>query len=65
MIQAQTLSGKVTDTDGQPVAFANIYFLNSTLSAVADVNGQYQLDVASGTFTLQLILIPDGSMPKW
>ncbi|MFZ1524694.1 MAG: carboxypeptidase-like regulatory domain-containing protein, partial [Saprospiraceae bacterium] len=53
LIQAQTLSGKVTDTDGQPVAFANIYFLNSTLSAVADVNGQYQLDVASGTFTLQ------------
>lgn len=53
MIQAQTLIGKVMDTAGQGVAFANIYFLNSTLSAVADENGQYQLDIASGTYTLQ------------
>lgn len=53
LIQAQTLSGKVTDTDGQPVPFANIYFLNSTVYAVADVNGQYQLEIASGASTLQ------------
>lgn len=41
IIQAQSLTGKVTDIDGQPVAFVNIKVLNNPAGTVADVNGHF------------------------
>ena len=52
-IQAQVVTGRVTDTDGKPLAFANIVALraaDSTFVAgtVTDADGRYRLDTKGG-----------------
>ena len=52
-IQAQVVTGRVTDTDGKPLAFANIVALraaDSTFVAgtVTDTDGRYRLDTKGG-----------------
>ena len=53
IIQAQSLTGKVTDIDGQPVAFVNIKVLNNPAGTVADVNGHFSLSLKDGNYQLQ------------
>ena len=48
-----TLTGTVTTTDGQPVPFATVAVLNSTLGATADQGGSFSLaNVPAGRQTL-------------
>ncbi|MGO2358882.1 MAG: TonB-dependent receptor [Mesonia sp.] len=47
------LSGKITDGDN-PVPFANISVVNSTFGAAADINGDYELKLPEGSYTIQV-----------
>ena len=48
------IKGRVVDQDGNPVAFANIIIVGTTLGAAADVNGNYTIQSASsGTHVLR------------
>ena len=60
-IDAQTLSGKVQDTNGQAVAFATISLLqpDSTLvtGAISDEDGAYTLSAAAGNYIVQVSFV--------
>ena len=48
------IKGKVVDQNGNPVAFANVVIVGTTLGAAADVNGNYAVkDVPSGAHILR------------
>ncbi len=40
---AQSLNGKVTDTKQQPLAGANVYWLNTTIGASTNANGEFEI----------------------
>jgi len=40
---AQSLSGKITSADGNPIPFASVYVKNSTLGTTSNLKGVYQL----------------------
>lgn len=50
--QRVTLSGKVTDQNGKPVPFANVYVKNTTNGASANVEGNYSLSLKPGQYDL-------------
>jgi outer membrane receptor for ferrienterochelin and colicins len=43
----QTLTGKITSTNGEPIAYANIYIKNSKIGTASDENGFYRLTTIS------------------
>lgn len=47
MAKAQ-ISGKVTDENGEPVAYATIYLRNTSNGTVSNAEGEYKLNVAKG-----------------
>jgi len=47
-----TISGKITDENGQPLPGANIIIKGTTLGTTADAEGNYALTVPDGTTTL-------------
>lgn len=51
--QRLSLSGKVTDQNGKPVPFANVYVKNTTNGASANVEGDYSLLLPPGQYDLQ------------
>jgi len=51
--QKVTVNGKVTDQNGKPVAFANVYVKNTTNGASANSEGDYVLAVQPGQYDLQ------------
>lgn len=46
--QTRVVSGKVTDTDGNPVAFATINIKGSSVGLSADANGAFSIKAKSG-----------------
>lgn len=40
---AQSLSGKITSADGNPIPFASVYVKNSTIGTTSNLKGVYQL----------------------
>jgi hypothetical protein len=48
--QQLTLSGKVTDQNGQPVPFASIYIKNTTKGASANSEGDYSIQLQAGQY---------------
>jgi TonB-dependent SusC/RagA subfamily outer membrane receptor len=44
---SQTITGKVTDKDGNPVAFASVKIKGTNTGTIADANGAYSLKVNS------------------
>ncbi len=38
------VSGKVVDSTGEPVPFADVFFKDSTLGTVSDENGKFYLE---------------------
>jgi TonB-linked SusC/RagA family outer membrane protein len=46
--QSRVVSGKVTDTDGNPVSFATIKIKGLTVGLSADANGAYSIKVKTG-----------------
>ena len=47
------LSGRITDEQGQPVPFASIYLSNGGSGTSANNEGQYQLQLKAGEYTVQ------------
>ncbi|WP_026896872.1 DUF5686 and carboxypeptidase regulatory-like domain-containing protein [Daejeonella oryzae] len=50
--QNYSLSGKITDSQGQPVPFASIYLKNTSIGTSANIEGEYQLKVPAGKLEL-------------
>jgi outer membrane receptor for ferrienterochelin and colicins len=49
----QSVSGKITSTNGEPIPYANVYVRNSKIGAVSDENGFYTLsNIKEKTFTI-------------
>lgn len=53
-IAQRTVSGVVTDTDGEALIGANVLVENSTLGTVTDIDGSFSLEVPEGTNDLQV-----------
>ncbi len=49
---SSTISGKITDSNSENMSFATVYVKNSTYGVAADLNGNYFLELKSGTYTL-------------
>ena len=51
--QQFVIKGKVTDrTTNQPLSFANIRIINSTIGSAANVAGEYEIKITQGTYKL-------------
>jgi len=50
---AQMLKGRVTDTDGRPVAAASIYIKEIKQGVIGDREGNFQIKLAPGTYHLE------------
>lgn len=48
-----TISGKITDTHGNPVPFASVYVQNTTNGTSANIEGDYTLQLRAGQYTIQ------------
>ncbi|RYG05375.1 MAG: carboxypeptidase-like regulatory domain-containing protein, partial [Chitinophagaceae bacterium] len=46
------ISGKITETNKEPVSFASVYVKNTTKGTSANAEGFYKLDLEKGTHTL-------------
>lgn len=56
--QSGDITGKVSDSKGQPVSFATVQLQNTQLGASTDDDGNYQIyNVPSGTYTLMVTYI--------
>ena len=51
-VHAYQVRGKVTDTDGIPIPYANVYLKNSTNGVITNVKGEYFLELPAGSHTL-------------
>ena len=49
---AQTLSGKVTDELGKPLAYASVYIKGSTRGTTTNLEGNYNLALQPGNYTV-------------
>jgi TonB-dependent SusC/RagA subfamily outer membrane receptor len=50
IMQPRTITGTITDTDGNPLPGANVIILGTTRGAVTDLDGKYELsDIDEGT----------------
>ena len=47
-----TVSGRVLDKKGSPIAFATVFIKDSTHGTMADINGNYSLKVHLGSHIL-------------
>ncbi|MFN4315966.1 MAG: DUF5686 and carboxypeptidase regulatory-like domain-containing protein [Chitinophagaceae bacterium] len=50
---AGTISGRVTDQNGQPLAYASITVSGSKVGTTTNSQGRYQLNLSPGTYLLQ------------
>ncbi len=49
------IKGKITDTDNNPVPFANVLLVELNTGTISDENGMFRLrNITSGNYTLQL-----------
>ncbi len=55
--QKGTISGKVTDQQGNPLIGANVLVKNTTIGTSTDVNGAYSLAVDAGSYTVLVTLL--------
>ena len=50
---AQTLKGRVADTDGHPIAAASIYIKEIKQGVIGDAEGNFQIKLTPGTYHLE------------
>ena len=50
---SQQLSGTISDLEGQPIPFANIYIKELLTGTSSNIDGQYHLDLPKGEWNLQ------------
>lgn len=46
------LRGKVTDAEGEPLAYAGVYVEHTTTGVVTNIKGEYFLDLPAGNYTI-------------
>ncbi len=51
VLHAQTLKGRITDTNGKPVGDASLFVKELKLGTAANIDGFYELKVPEGTYT--------------
>ena len=52
---AATLEGRISDAQtGEPLVGVYVYLVESRVGAVSDADGRYALQIAKGTYTLQV-----------
>lgn len=51
--QQLTISGKITDENNRAIPFASVYIKNTTKGASANSEGEYNLQLRSGTYDVQ------------
>ena len=49
LVAQSTIEGTVTDTEGNPLAGANVIVDGTSVGAASDSDGAYQIDVPAGT----------------
>ena len=49
---AQTIEGRVTNHEGNPIAFANVQFLNTKKGTMTNENGNYGLNAKAGSYQI-------------
>jgi hypothetical protein len=49
---SQQISGKITDLEGKPIPFANIYIQELATGTTSNVDGEYHMDLAKGSWNL-------------
>jgi hypothetical protein len=50
---SQNLKGRITDTNGQPVASASVYITEIKQEVIGDNEGNFQIKLNSGTYRLE------------
>jgi hypothetical protein len=53
-LTAQTLTGRIVDTKGQPIPNATCYIRSLTLGLVADGQGEFRTKIAPGDYTCEI-----------
>lgn len=51
-LYAFQLRGKVTESDGEPIPYANVFVRNSTYGVVTNVKGEYFLELENGDYEI-------------
>jgi hypothetical protein len=52
-VQAQTLKGKVTDNEGNPIPGAVLFIREMTQGIATDSNGEFQINLKEGSYTCE------------
>jgi hypothetical protein len=53
-LAAQTLTGRIVDTEGQPIPNATFYIRELTLGLAADEQGEFRTKIAPGNYTCEI-----------
>ena len=53
-LQAQTITGKIVDGEGQAVVGAHIIALHSSVATISDWDGRFQIQLSSPTDSLEI-----------
>lgn len=50
--QTYLLTGRITDANNKPVAFASVYIKNSTYGTASNENGNYEFKLTAGSYAI-------------
>ncbi len=57
-IHAQTITGKISGANSQPIPGATVHLLNTAVSVVASENGEYKIEqIAAGSYSLEVTAV--------
>jgi len=56
-VSAQTLKGRVIDTKGEPIVAASIYIKEIKQGLICDKDGNFQIKLNTGTYTIECTCI--------
>ncbi|HJW29457.1 MAG TPA: DUF5686 family protein, partial [Saprospiraceae bacterium] len=57
LLSAQGIKGRVVDPQGNPLSFASIGIANSSQGTAANIEGQYQLNLAPGQYHIKVLYL--------
>ncbi|MBT3422107.1 MAG: carboxypeptidase-like regulatory domain-containing protein [Bacteroidetes bacterium] len=58
------ISGRITDTQGAPLAYANVYVKNTSYGASSNLKGNYFLELKKGSYTIVYSFVGYESLEK-
>ncbi len=64
LLNGAVIRGIITESNGTPLPFANVYVKNSTYGVTADNNGAYFMELKAGTYTLVYNLLGYKTLEK-